>query len=441
MSTIAVEILLIVGLVLANGVLAMAEMAVVSSRKARLQQWANEGNTKARTALDLAKAPHRFLSTMQIGITLVGILAGAFGGTTIAEALAAALHDVPWLAPYRQAIGLGVVVLGITYLSLILGELVPKQLALSNPERMAAAVASPMRRLSRIAAPVVWLLTVSTNAVLWGLGRRAASEPPVTEGEIKVLMQQGTDAGVFEAAEHEMVQAVLRLGDRRVGAVMTRRTEVVWLDLDAAPADLQRTIIDSGHHSRLLVGQGSLEHVLGVVHTKDLLVQSLAEQGIDLAAAMQRPVFVPESMRALAVLELFKQSGLHMALVVDEYGDLQGLVTLHDILEAVVGNLPAAGEAVEPRAVQRADGSWLLDGLLPVDELKERCNLGSLPGEEQGAYQTLGGFVMTQLGRIPATAEHFAWGGWRFEVVDMDGHRVDQVLVTPLAPGASGEAC
>jgi len=440
-STIAVEILLIVVLVLANGVLAMAEMAVVSSRKARLQQWANEGNAKASTALDLATAPHRFLSTIQIGITLVGILAGAFGGTTIAEALAAALQDVPWLASYRQAIGLGVVVLGITYLSLILGELVPKQLALGNPERLAAAVASPMRRLSRLAAPVVWLLTVSTNAVLWGLGRPAASEPPVTEGEIKVLMQQGAAAGVFEAAEHEMVQAVLRLGDRRVGAVMTRRTAVVWLDLDDAPEDLQRQLIDSVHHSRLLVGQGSLDKVLGVVHTKDLLVQSLAEQRIDLVAAMQRPVFVAESTRVLKLVELFKQSGFHMALVVDEYGGLQGLVTLHDILEAVVGDLPAAGEAVEPRAVQRADGSWLFDGLLPVDELKERCNLGSLPGEAQGAYQTLGGFVMTQLGRIPATAERFAWGGWRFEVVDMDGHRVDKVLVTPLAPGASGEPC
>jgi putative hemolysin len=439
MSVIAVEILLIILLVIANGIFAMSEIALVSSRKARLQQWANAGNAKARVALELANAPGRFLSTIQIGITLVGILAGAFGGATIAEKLAAALSDVPWIAPYRYAIGLGVVVLGITYLSLILGELVPKQLALSHPERLAAAVASPMHLLSRIAAPVVWLLTVSVEAVVRLLGIRAEAEPPVTEGEIKVLMQQGTEAGVFESAEHEMVRAVLRLGDWRVGAVMTLRTEIVWLDLDDTPEDIQRQIINSTHHSRLLVCQGSLDHVLGVVHTKDLLVQSLAEQRIDLAVAMQRPVFVPESIRALDVLELFKQSGNHMVLVVDEFGSIQGLVTLHDILEAVVGDMPAAGEEVEPRAVQRDDGSWLLDGLLPVDELKERFHLGPMPGEEQDAYQTLGGFVMTQLGRIPVVTDHFAWGELRFEVVDMDGHRVDKILVTPITPGSAPE--
>jgi putative hemolysin len=389
MAVIVVEILFIVLLVMANGVFAMSEMAMVSSRKTRLQQWANAGNAKARTALDLANAPNRFLSTIQVGITLVGILAGAIGGATIDEELTAALSDVPWLAPYRHAIGLGVVVLSITYLSLILGELVPKQVALSHPERLAAAVASPMRLLSHIAAPVVWLLTVSTEAVVRLLGIHPTAEPPVTEGEIKLLMQQGTEAGVFEATEHDMVQAVLRLGDRRVSAVMTLRTEIDWLDLDDAPEDIQQQIIDSLHHSCLLVCQGRLDNILGVVHTKDLLVQSLAEQRIDLVAAMQRPVFVPESTRVLDVLELFKQSGLHMALVVDEYGGIQGLVTLHDILEAVVGDVPVAGEAIEPRAVQREDGSWLLEGLLPVDELKERFNLGPLPGEEQGAYQTL----------------------------------------------------
>jgi putative hemolysin len=433
------EILLIVLLVLANGVFAMSEMAVVSSRKARLQQWARAGSAKAGVALELANAPGRFLSTIQIGITLVGILAGAFGGATIAEKLAAALSDVPWLAPYRHAIGLGVVVLGITYLSLIFGELVPKQLALNHPERLAVAVASPMRLLSRIAAPVVWLLTVSIEAVVWLLGIRPAAEPPVTEGEIKVLMQQGTEAGVFEAAEHEMVQAVLRLGDWRVGAVMTLRTDIVWLDLDDTPEEMKRQIINSAPHSRLPVCQGSLDHILGVVHTKDLLVQSLAEQRIDLAVAMQEPVFAPESIRALDVLELFKQSGNHMALVVDEFGSIQGLVTLHDILEAVVGDVSAAGEAVEPRAVQRDDGSWLLDGLLPVDEFRERFHLEPLPGEQQGACQTLGGFVMTQLGRIPAVADHFVWGDRRFEVVDMDGHRVDKVLVTPMTPGSAPE--
>jgi putative hemolysin len=245
-------------------------------------------------------------------------------------------------------------------------------------------------------------------------------------------MQQGTEAGVFETAEHEMMQAVLRLGDRRVSAVMTPRPEIVWLNLDATPADLQQKIIDSVHHSRFLVGQGSLDRVLGVVHTKDLLIQSLAQRHLDLAAAMQPPVFVPESMRALDVLELFKQSNSHMVLVVDEYGGLQGLVTLHDILATVVGDVPTAGELAEPRAVQRDDGSWLLDGSLPVDELYDRLNLGQLPRIEGGAYQTLGGFIMAQLGRIPVVSEHFVWHGWRFEVMDMDGHRVDKVLVAPI---------
>lgn len=432
MSAMTVEILLIILLVLANGVFALSEIAVLSSRKSRLQQWVNEGNAKARTALELANAPERFLSTIQIGITMVGILAGAFGGATLAEKLAAALQNVPWLAPYRHTIGLVLVVLGITYLSLILGELVPKQLALSQPERFATVFAAPMRLLSRVATPVVWLLTVSTTAVLRMLGRHPTTDPPISEAEIKILMQQGTEAGVFETAEHEMMQAVLRLGDRRVSAVMTPRTEIVWLNLDATPADLQQKIIDSVHHSRFLVGQGSLDWVLGVVNTKDLLVQSLAQGHLDLAAAMQPPVFVPESMRALDMLELFKQSSSHMALVVDEYGGLQGLVTLHDILAAVVGDVPTAGEMVEPRAVQRDDGSWLLDGSLPVDELQDRLNIGQLPSVEGGTYQTLGGFIMAQLGRVPTISEHFVWNRWRFEVIDMDGHRVDKVLVTPV---------
>jgi putative hemolysin len=431
MSAMAVEIVLIILLALANGVLALSEIAVLSSRKSRLQQWANEGNTKARTALALANAPERFLSTIQIGITMVGILAGAFGGATLATELAAALPNVPGLAPYRHTIGLGLVVLGITYLSLILGELVPKQLALSQPERFATVFAAPMRLLSRIATPVVWLLTVSTTTVLHVLGRHPTTDPPITEAEIKILMQQGTEAGVFETAEHDMIQAVLRLGDRRVNAVMTPRTEIIWLNLDATPADWQQTIIDSVHHARFLVGQGSLDRVLGVVHTKDLLVQSLAQGYLDLTVAMQPPVFVPENMRALDVLELFKQSSFHIALVVDEYGGLQGLVTLHDILAAVVGDVPTAGELVEPRAVQRDDGSWLLDGSLPVDELQDRLNIAHWPNVEGGAYHTLGGFIMAQLGRIPAVSEYFVWHGWRFEVVDMDGHRVDKVLVTP----------
>jgi putative hemolysin len=341
------------------------------------------------------------------------------------------------LAPYSRPISLAIVVLPITYLSLIVGELVPKRLALNSPERIASAIASPMRALARLASPVVHLLGVSTEALLRGLGMKPSAEPPVTEEEIRALIEQGTRAGMFEEAEQEMVERVFRLGDRRVSAVMTPRTEIVWLDRDASLDEIQHIIAES-IHSRFLVAEGSLDNVLGVVHAKELLLHFLRGQPLDLAAILQQPLYVPESMRALEVLELFKRSATHIALVVDEYGGIQGLVTPSDILEAIVGDLPVAGEPLEPLAVQREDGSWLLDGMLPVDEFKELFHLGRLPGEDQGVYQTLAGFVIMQLGRIPAVSDHFDWGGLRIEVVDMDGNRVDKVLAQPLPTPASG---
>lgn len=437
MSAIS-ELFIVILLLIANGVFAMSEIAVVSARKARLQQWANEGNIRARTALELANAPNRFLSTVQIGITLIGILAGAFGGATIATKLAVVLDALPFLAPYGRALALGFVVLSITYLSLIIGELVPKRLALSSPERIAVAVAPLMRALSGLASPVVRLLSLSTDAVLRLLGVRPSAEPPVTEEEIRLLLQQGAQAGMFEAAEQAMVERVFRLGDRRVAAVMTPRTEIVWLDCHACLDDIQRTVTESVH-SRFLVAQGTLDNVLGVVHAKDLLARALAGQPIDLAALARQPLYVPESMRALQVLELFKQSGTHIALAVDEYGGVQGLVTPSNILEAIVGDIPSAGELGEPQAVQREDGSWLLDGMLAVDEFKELFHLSALPDEEQGVYQTLAGFVIMQLGRIPAVADRFEWEGLRFEVVDMDANRIDKVLVTPVPPPERGD--
>jgi len=430
MSSVTFELLILLFLLIANGVFAMSEIAIVSARKARLQQWANEGNTKARAALDLANAPNQFLATIQIGITLVGILAGAFGSATLAKELAVVLNDLPLLAPYSQAISFGVVVISITYLSLIVGELVPKRLALNSPERIASAIASPMRGLSHLAYPAVRLLSISTDAVLRLLGIQPTAEPPVTEEEIRVLIDQGTRAGMFEAAEQAMVGRVFRLGDRRVSAVMTPRTEIVWLDRNASPEEIRRTIAESVH-SRFVVAQGSLDNVLGVVHAKDLLARSLGTQAIDLFVSLQQPLFVPESMQALALLELFKQSGTHIALVMDEYGGIQGLVTPSDILEAIVGDLPLPGEQAEPQVVQREDGSWLLDGMVSVDEFKELLHLSDLPGEDQGLYKTLAGFVMMQLGRIPQAAHSFEWEGLRFEVMDMDGNRVDKVLVMP----------
>jgi putative hemolysin len=431
MPAIGYELVVILLLLLANGAFALAEMAVVSARKARLQDWAEAGNPRARAALELAQNPGEFLSTVQIGITLVGILAGAFGGARLAEPLAAALRPLPGIGPYSETLSLGLVVGGIAYLSLVVGELVPKQLALRSPERLAAALAGPMRLVSRLVSPAVRLLSLSTAAVLRLLRVRPVPEPPVTEGEIRLMMRQGAQAGVVEAAEHDMLQGVFRLGDRRIGALMTPRTAIVWLDLDDPPEELHRRVTETVH-SWVPVGRGALDHLVGVARAKDLLAPLLTGQPEALEAFIRPPVVVPESLPALQVLEQFRQAGLHLALVVDEYGGVQGLVTPMDLLEALVGDLPDAGMPTEPAAVRREDGSWLVDGMLPADELKALLPIGALPGEGTGAYQTVSGLVMQQLGRIPATGHQFVWGGFRFEVVDMDSHRVDKVLVTSL---------
>ena len=435
MPHITLEILVIFLLFIANGIFAMSEIAVVSAKRVRLQERANKGDAGARLALELANAPQDFLSSVQIGITLVGILMGALGGGTLAAAVAANLERVPLLSPYSKALGVGIVVLGLTYLSLVIGELVPKRLALNSPERIASAVARPMRWLAVLASPVVRLLTVSTNVLLRILRVKPSTEPPVTEEEIQVLIEQGTQAGVFEEAEQDMVTGVFRLGDRHVSTIMTPRTEIVWLDLEDSPEETRRKITESGH-TQFPVGQGSLDNILGVVQSKDLLTRCLANQlPVDLKAVLQRPLLVPETKPVLQAIELFRESRKHIALVIDEYGGLQGMVTINDILEGIVGDLPAMGEAA-PGAVQREDGSWLLDGLMPVDEFKEILQVGELPGEERGYYHTLGGFVMTHLGRIPSAADHFEWNGLRFEVVDMDGRRVDKVLVMPVQADA-----
>ncbi len=422
MSTIGWEVLLILVLLIANGVFSMSEMAIVSSRKTKLQQMANEGDKKAGVALDLANEPGHFLSTIQVGITLIAMLTGAFGGATISEHLAAQLRTIPIIAPYSEVLSLALVVIGLTYLSLIIGELAPKRLALHNPERIASIVAGPMRFLSLLTFPIVRLLSFSTDLVLRVLGVKPPSESPVTEEEIQVLLQEGTEAGVFEEAEQDMVEGVFRLGERRVSALMRPWTEIVWLDVNDSAEEIRRTMTDSSY-SRFPVCDGGLDHVLGVVQAKELLVRSLAGQPLDLKAALKKPLFVPESMPASKLLELFKGSGTHLALVIDEYGGLAGLVTINDIVEEIVGDI----ELGEPEAVQRQDGSWLLDGMLLVDDFKELFNISKL--SDEGEYQTLGGFVMMQMGRIPSAGDRFEWDRFRFEVMDMDGNRVDKVLV------------
>lgn len=428
----AVELIAILLLILANGLFAMSEMAVVSARKARLEQWAEEGNGRARAALALSQAPNRFLSTVQIGITLVGILSGAFGGATLAERLGAQLSRVPWIGDSGPAVALALVVLLITYLSLVFGELVPKRLALNNPERIAVGVAIPMRVLAAITAPVAHVLALSTEGVFRLLGIQPSTEPPVTEEELKVMLQQGTEAGIFEEAEQDMVENVFRLNDRRVSAVMTPHPDIVWLDVNEPPAELRRKIIASAY-SRFPVCRGDLDNLLGIVRTKDLLARALNDQPLDLLNCLRSPLFVPEGMPASKVLQLFRNSKTHIALVIDEYGSIQGLVTLKDLLEAIVGEItPGIAFDNEPEVVQREDGSWLVDGMLPIDEFKELFDLEMLPDEERSGYQTLGGFVMSQLGRIPQAGDHFEWQALHFEVMDMDERRVDKVLVARL---------
>ena len=430
MSSITFEILIILVLIIANGVFSMSEMAIVSARKVRLHQLANQGDPKAKAALKLAESPNHFLSTVQVGISLIGILTGAFGGATIANRVAVYVKRVPLLAPYSDPLSFGIVVLIITYFSLIVGELVPKRLALNNPERIASIVAIPMQALAAIASPVVYLLSASTDLILRVLGITASTEPQVTEEEIKILIEQGTEAGTFEEAEQDMVERVFRLGDRPVSYLMTPRPDIVWLDLEDSAEENRQKMVDSAY-SRYPVCQGGLDNVLGVIPVTDLLARSFRGEPLDLTVGLRQPVFVPESTRGLKVLELFKQTITHMALVVDEYGVIQGLVTLNDIMSEIVGDVPSTDGQDQPQAVQREDGSWLLDGMLPVEDFLELFGMEEWQSEERGSYQTLGGFVITNLGRIPAAADYFEWQSMRIEVMDMDGNRVDKVLVVP----------
>lgn len=436
MGDITFEIIFIFVLLIANGIFSMSEMAVVSARKARLQKRAEDGDKGAQTALALANNPGSFLSTVQIGITLVGILAGAFGGATIAEKLAPTLKNCPVLAPYADNLSFGLVVLIITYLSLVIGELIPKRLALHSPDKIATLVAGPMKKLSALASPLVRVLEGSTNGLLRLFGLRESTDPPVTEDEIKVLIEQGIYAGVFEEAERNLIERTFHLGDRTVRELMVPRTNVVFLYLDDAP-EVIKEIISSNRLSRYPVVQGTPDNIVGVVRAKDLLASEYTNQPFDLKAATVPALYFPETMPAFKAVEAFKASRRHMALVIDEHGGVEGLVTINDVLDALVGDIPSMDEKDDPAIVRREDGSLLLDGALSLDELKHTLQLKQLPGEETGKFQTLGGFLMTQLGRVPTVADHLESNGWRFEVMDIDQRRVDKVLVSPLSTYAS----
>jgi putative hemolysin len=424
------EILILVLLILMNGLFSLSEMAVVSARKVRLQQRAEEGSRGARTALNLASQPTRFLSTVQIGITLIGILSGAFGGATIAETLTAYFARFPALEPYSKAIGVGIVVTVITYFSLVIGELVPKRLALNNAERIATFIAPLMQFVAAIARPFVSLLSVSTELVVRFLGIKPASEPSVTEEEVKILIEQGRESGIFEDVEQEIVERVFRLSDRSVNSLMTHRSEIVWLDVEDPLEENIQKILNSGH-TNFVVCKGEFDNVIGVLRAKDLLRGFVDGGAISIPHSLPMPPFVPEGVDALQAVARLRHDKSPVALVVDEYGSIDGMVTLTDVLEAIVGDIPALDEKGEPAATKREDGSWLLDGMMPVDELQMLLDLDELP-EDSDDYDTVGGLFMAQMGRIPRTGDTFEWNDLRFEVMDMDGHRVDKVLVMPM---------
>jgi putative hemolysin len=427
---LAFEILFILLLIIANGIFSGSEIAVVSARKLRLQQLAEKGNRPAQAALRLAESPNDFLSTVQIGITLIGILSGAVAGATVAQHLRPVFDGIKPLQPYSEGLSVTLVVALITYLSLVIGELVPKRIALANPERIACRIAPAMRSLSRISAPAVHLLGISTDALLRLLNVDPSAEPDITEEEIKALIRQGADSGVFEESEHDMVQRVLRLGDRTIKTMMTPRTEISWLDLESS-LDENLTEVKDSNHSRFPVGRGSLDDCIGIVRVRSLLTAQLSSDPLDLEALCQPPLYVAESIRSLTVLEQFKRTGIHIALVTDEFGGVEGLVTLNDLMEGIVGDLPALEDEEEPTFVIREDGSWLVDGSLDINEFDDRIGSKLLGSEEQRQYHTMAGFVIHALERIPKASDHFNWKGYRFEVMDMDGKRVDKILVMP----------
>jgi putative hemolysin len=418
--------LITIGILLVfNAVLAMAEVALISARKARLQNEINKGDKRAVTALQLIENPNQFLSVIQIGITSIDLMTGAITGATIGVWLNSQLDKIPALQEYSQIMSILIGVLPITYLSLVLGELVPKRLALRDPEGISSAIAKTMMSLTKVFSPIVRFLSFSTESVLRIMGVKISEEPPVTEEEIQLLIDQGTEAGIFEEAEHDMVEGVFSLGDQRVYSLMTPRTDIIWLDEDDTPEIILEKL-GNNDYSRFPVRQGTLDVILGIVKARDLLIPILNNKQIVLKELLKPAFYVPETMQASRALEILKEKGTDMLLVIDEFGGLQGLLTINDILEEIVGEM----EIDEPQYTQRQDGSWLLDGMLEIDEFKEVFDFKTLPHENE--YETLSGFVMMSLGRVPQVTDYFEWNSYNFEVIDMDGRRVDKVLVTTL---------
>jgi len=435
MAEVWFEIVVILLLVVANGIFSMSEISVVAARKIRLQQRAEEGDHRARAALELAKDPAEFLSTVQVGITLIGVLAGAYGGATISRPLAVFIGQFPQVAQYADGIALAVVVAAITVLSLILGELVPKSIGLQYPETIASWVAAPMKLLSRVGGPIINALTAVTALIMRLFGFKDATEPGLTQDEIRAVISEGAETGALEPAEESIVQRVFQLGDQRVAAIMTPRVDIEWIDVDSTPEEL-REFLASHSHTEFVVCNEDLDSVLGTVRAAELLPAVLRGGQIDLRALMREALFVPDSMGAFKLLEAFRSSHRHVAIVMDEFGAVEGLVSIGDLLEGLVGAMPADASEATGSFVSRGDGSWLVEGSAAMEEVTHKLEL-EIPEGEEGTYHTIAGFVMARLGHIPRTADHFDFGGMRFEVVDMDERRVDKVMVTRVPSAQS----
>ncbi|QDQ28716.1 HlyC/CorC family transporter [Chitinimonas arctica] len=436
------EIALLLGLILMNGLFAMSEIALVTARRARLQVLAESDDAGARAAIQLGENPTRFLSTMQIGITSIGVLNGIVGESALAGPFATWLKGVGMEAKTAEGLALVLVVVSITYVSIVLGELVPKRIGQLNPEPIARLVARPVQWLATLTKPFVRLLTASTDLTLRTLGVRNEQTNTVTQEEIHALLAEGSESGAIEQQEHEMVRNVFRLDDRQIGSLMTPRSEIVFLDVeDEHGANLDK--IANTDHSRYPVCKNGLDEVLGIATAKQILGQTLRGEKADFATHLQQVAYVPDTLTGMELLENFRTTSVQMALVIDEYGEIQGLVTLQDLLEAITGEFKSSDNE-DAWAVQREDGSWLLDGLIPIPELKDLLSLRQVPEEDKGRYHTLAGMLMLLLGRLPQTADRLDWNGWIFEVVDMDGKRIDKVLVcrdpsvddtAPVEPG------
>lgn len=429
------EILVIILLILVNGFFSLSEMAVVSARKARLRQRAEDGHKGARLALETANKPGRFLSTIQIVITLVGTIAGAFGGATIADKLAIFFRGAGMRADLAQPLAFGTVVVLIAFLSVVLGELVPKGIALSKPEIIAGAVAYPMSVFSIIFAPIVKILSATTDLILFLLGTRRDVEPPVTEEEVKVLIAQGTETGIFDEREKAMFEGVLYLGDKRVTTFMTPRTDILYIDLSDSPEIQAKRLLENAGYSNLPLADGDLDHIKGIIKVQPVLAAMARGDFSTLDPFVEAPLLVPESLSALNLFSRFMEGGKRVAVILDEYGGVAGMVTFSDLAETILDDALNAGSSDVPGVVQREDGSWLVDGGLSIDDFAERFEL-----EDEGIYgdyETVAGFVLDRMGSIPRAGESFSWNGWTVEVMDMDGNRVDKVLVTrPASTGS-----